>query len=66
MFYHLYFERCNDDIHLNCHREALSTVTLTLCSTLQSPEQVVKIVIFRLHSVPPVKSESLRAETVSA
>ena len=32
---------------------------------LQSPEQVVKTVTFRLHSVPPVKSESLRVETVS-
>lgn len=65
MFYHLYSVRCNDDIHLNCHREALSTVTLKLCSTLQSPEQVVKTVIFRLPSVPPVKSESLRVETMS-
>ena len=32
---------------------------------LQSPEQVVKTVTFRLHSVPPVKSESLRVETMS-
>lgn len=43
MFYHLCFERCNDDIHLNCHREALRTMTLKLCSTLQSPEQATEV-----------------------
>lgn len=60
MFPYLGFEICIDHIiHLNCHGEASRTVILTL----KPSEEVVKTVLLTLHSVLPMKSESLEVET---